>query len=59
MEPTMKVIDKEELYKSGVRFPNEVCSPWDMIKAIEWAMADHIRRFHMSEDVNDKEQEQA
>lgn len=55
----MKVIDKEELYKAGIRFPNEVCSPWDMIKAIEWAMADHIRRFHMAEDAKDKDDKQA
>ena len=42
----MKVLDKDEAYKAGIRFPNEVCSPWDMVKAIEWAMNDHVRRFH-------------
>jgi len=39
-------VDKEEVYKSGVRFPSEVCSPWDLVKAIEWAMIDHVRKFH-------------
>ena len=45
----MKVLDKDEAYKAGIRFPNEVCSPWDMVKAIEWAMTDHIKRFHVEE----------
>ena len=46
----MIVLDKDEAYKAGIRFPNEVCSPWDMVKAIEWAMADHIRRYHADEE---------
>jgi len=46
----MKVLDKDEAYKAGIRFPNEVCSPWDMVKAIEWAIADHIRRYHAEEE---------
>ena len=46
----MKVLDKDEAYKAGIRFPNEVCSPWDMIKAIEWAMNDHVRRFHVKQE---------
>jgi len=41
-----RTMDKDEVYKAGIRFPNEVCSPWDMVKAIEWAMDDHIKRFH-------------
>jgi len=52
----MKTLDKDEIYKAGVRFPNEVCSPWDLVKAIEWAMADHVRKFH-TEDGGNKEEE--
>jgi len=44
-------IDKDEIHRAGVRFPNEVCSPWDLVKAIEWAMVDHLRKFHMEKGV--------
>jgi len=42
----MDVLDKDKIYKVGIRFPDEPMSPWDVIKAIEWAITDHLRRFH-------------
>jgi len=42
----MSILDKDAVYKVAIRFPEEPMSPWDVIKALEWAMEDHIRRFH-------------
>lgn len=52
----MEVLNKDEVYKVAIRFPDEPMSPWDVIKAITYAMEDHVRRFH-SKDGGEVEQE--
>lgn len=46
----MPILDKDAVYKVAIRFPEEPMSPWDVIKALEWAMEDHVRRFHPQGD---------